>query len=81
MPENVGICITLVPQIQVDLGYATLIDGWLGLSADEGRGKPRYAPARRMQSWNRGFLNWTSLLALIELAIPKGKGTRWIEAS
>jgi len=32
------------------LGYATLIGEWLGLSDDEGRGKPRNAPARRMQS-------------------------------
>ena len=37
-----------------------LSGGWLGSVGDEGRGKLRKAPGRRMQSSNRGLPNGTS---------------------
>ena len=38
---------------------------WLGSSAEEGRGKQRYAWARSMDPMNRGFPNGTSYLRMI----------------
>ncbi|NHW00128.1 MAG: hypothetical protein HA496_10945 [Thaumarchaeota archaeon] len=38
-------------------GTWTLPGGWIGSTADEGRGKRRYAPGRSMHPLIRGSLN------------------------
>jgi hypothetical protein len=45
--------------------HAELSGGWLGSDVEEGRGKRRNAPGRRMLPWNRGYPNRTSINRVI----------------
>ena len=61
--------------------HATPSGEWLGLRADEGRGKRRNAPGRRMQPKNRGHPNETSQLTLRSQLLLHGAETPRTEAS
>ncbi len=58
----------------VGLSAATPPNGWLGLGAEEGRGKRRYAPGRCMQPLIWGCPNGTSRVGPITRRIPLREG-------
>ena len=51
---------SLAGYLRVEPDTPTSFGGWLGLGADEGRGKLRKASGRRTLSSIRGFPNGTS---------------------
>ncbi len=57
-------------EVRVRSDMPTPPGGWLGLGAEEGRGKLRKASGRRMQPAIRGLPNGTSWLRLITLIAP-----------
>ena len=60
----------------------TLSGGWLGLRADEGRGKPRYCPGEAHAALDPGIPEWDFPPCLFEvMVLLMGAGTPRTEAS